>query len=283
MTSRNYCFTYFTSDEGFRIEPESRIVYCIYQFEKCPTTSKVHVQGYVQLSTPMRIPGVQKLLKIPGAHLERGRGSPLDNKVYCSKEETRMLGPYEFGRMNVQGQRNDIKEFVESVAKGASDISLIDEFPNQICKYMKVLPFIRNAVIEPRNWQTEVIVLVGPPGCGKTSYAYREYDNIYVKPDGDWFDGYVGQSTVLFDDYNGHIKYELLLKLLDRYQMKVPVKGSFIEWSPRTVIITSNLEMEYWYRDRHEIDALKRRVTKVINYFKKENLVDILLGDAIST
>lgn len=34
-------------------------------------------------------------------------------------------------------------------------------------------------------------------------------------------------------------EYSLLLRILDKYPMRVPVKGSFVNWEPKTIIITA--------------------------------------------
>lgn len=50
---------------------------------------------------------------------------------------------------------------------------------------------------------------VGPPGCGKTqacldmSGLLENTENVYFKPRGPWWDGYVGQLSVISDDFFG--------------------------------------------------------------------------------
>jgi len=55
----------------------------LYGHEKCPTTNKTHLQGYMALKKPMRITE----LKLAGKpHLEACKGSEEQNITYCSKE-----------------------------------------------------------------------------------------------------------------------------------------------------------------------------------------------------
>lgn len=84
-----------------------------------------------------------------------------------------------------------------------------------------------------------------------------------------WFDGYVGQPIVIIDDYRGEYPLQLLLKLLDRYQMSVPVKGGFTEWLPKKVYITSNIHPNEWYpnADRFSIAAMFRRLHLIESVF----------------
>lgn len=126
----------------------------------------------------------------------------------------------------------------------------------------------------PRNFKTKVFVLWGPTGTGKTRFAHDQIMNTSSWSPGDyaWFDGYIGQDIVIFDDYRGEYPLQMLLKLLDRYPMRVPVKGGFTTWRPRKVYITSNLSPRAWYptEDLVSIDALFRRLESIEEV--KENL-----------
>jgi hypothetical protein len=78
-----------------------------------------------------------------------------------------------------------------------------------------------------------------------------------------WFDGYSGQLTVIFDDFDGkQVEFRFLLRLLDKYPMQVPVKGGFVNWVPRFVFITSNAYPDEWYPEVpvRDMEALKRRI-----------------------
>lgn len=88
-----------------------------------------------------------------------------------------------------------------------------------------------------------------------------------------WFDGYEGQENVLFDDFHGGVfKLPYLLKLLDRYPMRVPVKGGFVQWKPRRIFITSNIDPDLWFSNanREHVAALNRRFTETF-YFSTLN------------
>ena len=52
----------------------------------------------------------------------------------------------------------------------------------------------------------------------------------------DWFDGYDGQDTAIFDDFRASgNRFSYILRLIDRYPMDVPVKGGFVYWNPGTL------------------------------------------------
>jgi len=109
----------------------------------------------------------------------------------------------------------------------------------------------------------EVVVLWGPPGTGdkpnKSGWAYVNYPDLYSKPEGQWWNGYDYQETVLLDDFNPHdIPYTQLLKITDRYPVQVPYKGGFKWLKAKRIIITSNQDPKYWY---YNMEALNRRIT----------------------
>lgn len=115
-------------------------------------------------------------------------------------------------------------------------------------------------VFEP----VETHVLWGDTGSGKTRAAYEFDPDLWMVPHSDgqlWFDGYVGQSTILIDDFYGWIKYGFLLRLLDGYKFDLQIKGGFTRKMWKTVIITSNKPPEEWYQ-QGVTPALRRRLTK---------------------
>ncbi|EZG72284.1 putative replicase [Gregarina niphandrodes] len=71
----------------------------------------------------------------------------------------------------------------------------------------------------------QVIVLWGPPGTGKSHTARSICDNYYVKPTGNWWDGYFGQDLVIFDDFYGTEKYCDMLRWLSENPIKVKTFG----------------------------------------------------------
>lgn len=121
---------------------------------------------------------------------------------------------------------------------------------------------------EPRDFVTEVKVYIGPTGTGKSRKAHDE-DKITWTHHGDrWFDGYENQESVLFDDFEGiksGVPFRKLLQLTDRYPLKVPVKGGFVNWRPRLIIFTTNVEPDAWYPEE-DIAPLRRRITSITRF-----------------
>ena len=84
-----------------------------------------------------------------------------------------------------------------------------------------------------------------------------------------WYDGYNGQETVIFDDFREHqCKIEYLLTLTDRYKQKVAIKGGFTDWCPKVIFITSIMNPnDAISNDAHDPNnvQLLRRIRKVIH------------------
>lgn len=90
-------FTIFTPTWNHAILSHASITRAAVQKEKAPETGREHFQGYVALKSPMRLSGVKTLLGDDTAHLEPCKGSPLQSWEYCTKEDTRVDGPWTYG------------------------------------------------------------------------------------------------------------------------------------------------------------------------------------------
>ena len=89
-----------------------------------------------------------------------------------------------------------------------------------------------------------VIWFAGPTGCGKTRTAYEEAiarGTVWLSPASkmEWFDGYDGHDTAIFDDFRASgNRFSYILRIIDRYPMDVPVKGGFVYWNPKYIVFT---------------------------------------------
>jgi len=79
----------------------------------------------------------------------------------------------------------------------------------------------------------------------------------------------------VFDDFRaGEIKFNWLLRLLDRYHLNVPIKGGFTAWTPKYIFITCprlprdefiNHETKEAYED---LEQIERRCTIIMYKLK---------------
>ncbi len=93
--SRSWCITSFNT-EGFkdRIEAQPKIKYAVWQLERCPDTGRLHVQAYVEWKAGIRLAAAKRQIGDAQAHLEVRRGTREQARDYCTKEESRVEGPW---------------------------------------------------------------------------------------------------------------------------------------------------------------------------------------------
>lgn len=258
----------------------TQVKFTIAQVEKCPESGRLHVQGYMQLHNPT---GLQSLKKLIGnqVHFEQRRGTYKEAITYCSKEETRVAGPLQFGDAPHQGIKSDLSEVCSSIQAGSIKTvnQLMMEAPSTYCRNRNGLRDLIGCTTKARtvNFRTLTVeVYYGDAGTGKTRKVYEDNEDLYSMEQSAngsdvWFDGYEGEKTLLIDDFYGWIRFSFILKMLDGYRLKLPVKGSYTwaEWDK--VIITSNAAPWSWYKWSELISwgAFFRRITKVI-YFQKD-------------
>lgn len=231
-----------------------------------------HLQGYLELRTRKRRSTLKRELSEIGLnsiHLERRRGTGQQASDYCHDPDKVHEQPgFFYGTLAQpeQGKRNDLAALREDLLDGQPLRHIAENHFGSFLRYQRGILAFRNVVAPQRMWPTDVQVLWGNTGVGKTRRVFQEValENMYVHQGTQWFDGYDGQTDVLFDEYSGsYFPLPYLLKLLDRYPMQVPIKGGFVSWIPRRIWITSNYPPTEWYpnaRPEH-VAAMLRRIT----------------------
>lgn len=272
------------------MDKNHKIRYMIYQVEKAPTTGQIHLQGYLQMTDKTRLSALKKLDN--AAHWEPRYGTHEEARKYCMKEGA-LNGPWERGDPVVQGQRTDLIQLYDSVKAGKTNLELLEE-DARIARYAKEISYMRFALAEPlsdRQLQgVRVIVSYGPTGTGKTYAAINNIANgndYYIaecpstKNGKLWFDGYENQKTLILDDFDSdYCTLAFLKRILDKYKLKVEVKGGhrWAVWT--TVVITSNTPPWSWYSKgldpllMVDIGPLRRRINE-IRYHTQQGLYQL--------
>lgn len=272
VKARNFCFT--TNNPGdYRPEFSDKMNYLIYQLEEGESGTP-HLQGYVQFKTQHRITGVIKI--ILNSHISVARGTPEENKTYCTKEP-RLDGPWEYGTQTTQGKRTDLDGAIEIIRNAKRPLEeIMEQAPQVYVKYPQGMKDLCNYHVEKRTRgefrNVKVYVHWGTTGTGKTRTAVESNPDHYIIRNEQtlWWDGYTGQSTLIIDEFKNWITLTQLLGLLDGYQCRLPVKGSFTYAQWDTVYITSNLSPDDWYPniDSEHKAALTRRITEIKHFDK---------------
>lgn len=233
--------------------------YVVWQLEE--TTTK-HIQCYIQFSKAVS----RAFLKgeYDNGHFEIVKSNYEKNYAYCTKEKTRIEGPYEIGVASGRGKRNDLLEIQQKYKDGATKKDIQEEhFPTWVRNY-KALEIYRLSLQPEREWVTIVIVITGRTNIGKSWFVHDHaklvQGHYYKQCNKDWFTHYAGESDVVLEEFNGsRFSYGYLLQLLDRYPFKVGTKGDEVNFIPKRIWITSNSNPWDWYQQ--DVSHLVRRIT----------------------
>jgi len=260
--AKYYCFTSYAAT--LPTELPSGVTYLVYQREICPDTGREHFQGYLELEARQRLAGVRRVLGDPAVHVEVRRGTSQQAADYAKKEESRKPGtvPVELGEQStvVQGQRTDLLAVKKLLDEGATEREIADEQFSTWAKYYRAIERYKRLQVTVRDWKTELYIICGDTGVGKSRICRETYPEAYWKPRGSWWCGYDSHETVVIDDFYGWLPWDLLLRLTDRYPLLVETKGGSVQFVAKRVIITSNKTYTDWYS--MDPAPLTRRVTK---------------------
>lgn len=247
MKSRLWCTTVYDMSFDFQaLYDKGGIKYLGYGEEVCPTTNRPHWQAFVLFQNARD--SVKAVAKLFGnSHVEKCKGSLSQNVDYCSKEAEL----HHLGDPPRQGARHDVSECMSAVKEGVSELEIAESSPTLWCMYGRRFEAYRDLLQPKRAWKTEVRVFWGEAGSGKTKTAVEwlgdSYDDVTFTQGG-FFIGYHNNENVLIDDFDyKSMPRDIFLKVTDRYQLTINVKGGERTWNPRRIAITSNKEPSEWY------------------------------------
>lgn len=237
--------------------------------------NKLHVQFAVCFADKVRVPQARRILGgrwgLFTGWLNVARSDTIWD--YVQKEETRVAVIEGYGDLaKEQGKRSDLDYVYEKIAQGASIYDVMDEFPRVFMKNHAAISKLCAMYDKPRPYgDCHVEIWWGVTGSGKSHAAYHTYPDAYRKTiPGKWWEGYRGQDTVIFEEFNPDEDKELrlpeLLKILDKYPYQVEVKGASMQLKANRFIITTNIDPRLWYQGHPQQPALCRRIAKIKKY-----------------
>lgn len=241
---------------------KEKIKYLCYGKEICPTTNKEHWQGCVYFFDKVSLKQAQKILEIGNSHMESIMLTDMDTCAgYCKKDGLSK----EYGNLPAQGRRNDLQEICEDITSGQTSVDEI-LLSNPIMYHQYGRTFEKTEDLRMRKiFRTEMtkgIWYYGQTGVGKSHKAFENYnpETHYVLPDDNgWWDAYKQQPTVIINDFRGHIKYDMLLQLIDKWPVNVPRRGREpLPFTSGLIIITSALTPETVYNNRNSKDSIEQ-------------------------
>ena len=285
-----WCFTVNNPQEPYATAipfDQSNCQCLVYQCER-GENGTVHLQGYIEFASRRTIAQAKLYPGLERAHLERRRGSKAQAIDYCSKDDTRIDGPWIFGFVgNTAGKRSDLRVFVSAVADGLSRDDLIDEFPDILAKYPRFVDKVFErariralpaTVFQPREgWQSTLwttccttpdprSILWYYDAVGNTgkSWFANSCPNAYVITGGkhaDIYYAYNFEPVVIFDwprDHEDRFPYGVAEAFKNGYFLSTKYEVKRVRFEVPHVIVFSNFypDRSKLSNDRWEINEL---------------------------
>lgn len=292
---RAWCFTaYFLETQIDLSEPgrynldlsaieehkDYHFTHLLAQLERCPKTLKLHLQGVCHFKHPLGLKAAQnRIYKAlpcvhPKVHVEKCRNYEASIE-YCSKWDSRVAGPFEYGAPPEQGKRTDIQVVSDMVLTNVSLTEIARAHPTTFIRYHRGIEALRSTLSVPRlTGPSSVLMVFGDTGRGKTTsiaLRYRCEHIFWVMPQLQvkWWDGYdpAVHSVVVFDDVSPNFMSDAIFKRLTdrRAGCRVQTKGGSVEFKSDIVLITSNYSLDDLFPTVPEasLAAIRRRVTQI--------------------
>lgn len=268
---RNYFLTIYKLFDIKTWKLVEPIKYAILCNETCPKTLRKHIHAYIELKSPTRFSTVKKIFNNVKIHVEARIGTALQTIEYCKKD-----GDFvEYGKHTGQGHRSDLETISHKILiEGQNLGEIIETHTPSYIRYHKGIEKVRGYALRKMTTKfrkIETTVFWGKPGTGKTrsaveycttnKFPYYKLNNAKNL----WFDGYDGEKVLIIDEFTGWIDFSQLLNMLDGYQLRLEVKGSFTYANWDIVFITSNIHPHEWYKNLTSIqyEALSRRIGNI--------------------
>ena len=223
-----------------------------------------HTHVYVVFRNAVMFSTMQQ--RFYGAHIEAAKGTHRENRDYIRKEgkwrdtykaETNLPETFEeLGELPDEPDRR-IKQseaIYSMIVNGSSDVEIMNAYPSAY-NHLPNIQRARQAVLFEkyrRIWRTglKVYYIWGKSGTGKTSGILDAHgdENVYrVTNYKHPFDGYAGESVILFDEFRSSLPLADMLEYLDIYPVSLPSRYADKVACYETAYIVSNYPLEKQY------------------------------------
>lgn len=251
------------------------------QPEKGGETEYRHLQIFAQMASRTRFSTLKRKLVDAGlgdVHMENRKGTVAQALDYVTKEDTKDGEVIHFGDMDYgddcnQGHRSDLDRLRERAENGESVESILrSEDGTKAARCIdwltRTVQAFQSQKAKSGTREVHVNFMYGATGAGKTRYVYDTYgyEDVYSVDDYEHpFDTYEGEKVMLFDEFAGQISIEYMLRLLDRYPVKLKARYANKQAAYETVWLVSNIAPEelYAYAPLTQRQAFWRRVGHV--------------------
>jgi len=279
--------------------------YCVCGLEEGEVGLTPHLQGYIYFPTVKSLAQVVRLLRSSGLcperfghawssapseetkraypHLEVARGTPEQNKAYCTKADLWA----EAGKMPKQGERTDLSTVGHELLAGLPLSEAIARYPGVAMGHLGNMQLLANRVQKPLADERTVVWFYGPTECGKSRRAREEAEKLsqqlgqpYYWRTGNsrWWCSYKNEEIVVLDDIfagdaamdTEELNFSDMLRLTDRYGTHVNQKGTSTAWQARYIFITCSDHPKEWRLSKRygarDVQQLVRRINTIVKF-----------------
>lgn len=266
---RNFVFTlnnYTDAEVDTVCEIPHKYLIIGFEVGECGTP---HIQGYCELLKQTKFATIKKM--IPRAHIEPRNGTAQQAADYCKKDGDWV----EDGTISNPGRRSDLEEVRNTVlTSGMRDVIMKIGANLQGIRYAeKVLQYCEKA----RTGKAKVTWIFGASGTGKSTHARALAGEGHWehKEDHKWFDGYDGQSKVVFDEFRDtQWSMKTLLGLIGPGPMRVEYKGGTRQFQAEEIFITSILPP--WEQYKHTTEPIKQLLRRIDVIYESTNAYQLV-------
>jgi len=147
-----WLFTSFNVHNAPEVMLKNQFVYLVYQLEKAPDTGRYHYQGYVAFHCKKKLATLKNTA--PEWHWDARRGTHMDAKAYCTKDASRIEGPFEYGTdaeiPTKKGDRSDLKRLADALQEDP-DTDLTEDFGAELIKFPGGINAYKNELKNKKN------------------------------------------------------------------------------------------------------------------------------------
>ena len=267
--------------DHFRAWCEKRTQYSLVAREVGKVELTPHLQGYHQTSGGLSFDAFKKQfpsVDVTPVYIDNGASS------YPEKDGDICIQTGEFVQKQ-QGKRTDLATVAELARSGQTLAQIAETAPQVVLQYPAGLARLCSLYEKPRDRSTPkvCICLFGPTGTGKTKRIYDYLETIGEKPyvwDNampTWWEGYSGERHVIMDEFRGCLPMKYLLRLTDRYPMRVQYKGGSCQFMADYMYFTSSKQPSEWYDDafNDRVQQLLRRFDRILHVTSLDQVVDL--------
>lgn len=263
--------------------------FLVFQLEEGSKTGYDHYQIFAQYDSPTRLSSIRKSFTSRGftaQYIAPRQFSVSSCLAYCSKESTRIEGPWDKGEAQLPATdtKTILLDAENQLAEGSTTVDsllLNPETRSAARRHLNYLRAIEEASLRNRWSKTDRHVtthlLYGPPRTGKTwGLTHERYDYNDVYRVTDWrnpWDSYQSQPVLILDEFEGQPDFHVLCQILEGYPMELPARYSnkFAAWSEVWIVSNASLEeIVEIYRQRgvseSMLPSLPGRISEVIHH-----------------